>query len=153
MNQTLPLNPEIRPMCESDLDQVIRIERQIFLFPWSLANFADSLKAGYLCRVMEENLTILGYSILMIGPDEAHILTLGINPDWQRRGLGEKMLHYLIDLSAEHGAKSVLLDVRESNQGAARLYRQLGFEQIGRRKGYYPAMCGREDALVMQLRL
>jgi ribosomal-protein-alanine N-acetyltransferase len=153
MNQTPPLHPEIRPMCESDLDQVIRIERQIFLFPWSLANFADSLKAGYLCRVMEENLTILGYSILMIGPDESHILTLGINPDWQRRGLGEKMLHYLIDLSAEHGAKSVLLDVRESNQGAARLYRQLGFEQIGKRKGYYPAMCGREDALVMQLRL
>ena len=153
MNQTPPLHPEIRPMCESDLDQVIRIERQIFLFPWSLANFADSLKAGYLCRVMEENLTILGYSILMIGPDESHILTLGINPDWQRRGLGEKMLHYLIDLSVEHGAKSILLDVRESNQGAARLYRQLGFEQIGRRKGYYPAMCGREDALVMQLRL
>ncbi len=153
MNQASPVNPEIRPMCESDLDQVIRIERQIFLFPWSLANFADSLNAGYLCRVMEENLTILGYSILMIGPDESHILTLGINPDWQRRGLGEKMLHYLIDLSAEHGAKSVLLDVRESNQGAARLYRQLGFEQIGRRKGYYPAMCGREDALVMQLRL
>lgn len=147
------MNPEIRPMCESDLDQVIRIERQIFLFPWSLANFADSLKAGYLCRVMEENLTILGYSILMIGPDESHILTLGINPDWQRRGLGEKMLHYLIDLSAKHSAKSVLLDVRESNQGAARLYRQLGFEQIGRRKEYYPAMCGREDALVMQLRL
>jgi ribosomal-protein-alanine N-acetyltransferase len=153
MNQTPPLHPEIRPMCESDLDQVIRIERQIFLFPWSLANFADSLKAGYLCRVMEKNLIILGYSILMIGPDESHILTLGINPDWQRRGLGEKMLHYLINLSAEHGAKSVLLDVRESNQGAARLYRQLGFEQIGRRKGYYPAMCGREDALVMQLRL
>ncbi|MCC6922145.1 MAG: ribosomal protein S18-alanine N-acetyltransferase [Nitrosomonas sp.] len=153
MSQTPPLHPEIRPMCESDLDQVIRIERQIFLFPWSLANFSDSLKAGYLCRVMEENLTILGYSILMIGPDESHILTLGINPDWQRRGLGEKMLHYLIDLSAEHGAKSVLLDVRESNQGAARLYRQLGFEQIGKRKGYYPAMCGREDALVMQLRL
>jgi ribosomal-protein-alanine N-acetyltransferase len=153
MNQASPVNPEIRPMRESDLDQVIRIERQIFLFPWSPANFSDSLQAGYLCRVMEENLTILGYSILMIGPDEAHILTLGINPDWQRRGLGEKMLHYLIELSAEHGAKSVLLDVRESNQGAARLYRQLGFEQIGRRKGYYPAMRGREDALVMQLRL
>jgi ribosomal-protein-alanine N-acetyltransferase len=96
MNQASPVNPEIRPMRESDLDQVIRIERQIFLFPWSPANFSDSLQAGYLCRVMEENLTILGYSILMIGPDEAHILTLGINPDWQRRGLGEKMLHYLI---------------------------------------------------------
>jgi [ribosomal protein S18]-alanine N-acetyltransferase len=153
MNFASPVSLEIRPMRESDLDQIVRIERQIFLFPWSPANFADSLKAGYLCRVMEERLTILGYSILMIGPDEAHILTLGISPDRQRQGLGEKMLHYLIDLSAEHGAKSVLLDVRESNHGAARLYRQLGFEQIGTRKDYYPAMCGREDALVMKLRL
>lgn len=147
------MNPEIRPMCESDLDQIIRIERQIFLFPWSPGNFADSLKAGYLCRVMEDNQVILGYSIMMMGPDEAHILTLGINPDWQRQGLGEKMLHYLIEFAIGKDAKSVLLDVRESNHGAARLYRQLGFEQIGIRKGYYPAMCGREDALVMQLRL
>lgn len=153
MNAVLPPNPEIRAMCEADLDQVVMIERQIFLFPWTRGNFADSLKVGYLCQVMEEERCILGYSILMIGPDEAHILTLGINPDWQRQGLGEKMLHYLIDLAAEKGAKSVLLDVRESNDGAARLYRQLGFEQIATRKGYYPAMCGREDALVMQLQL
>ncbi len=153
MNPMLPLSPEIRPMYESDLDQIIRIERQIFLFPWSPGNFADSLKAGYLCWVMEDKQAILGYSIMMIGPDDAHILTLGINPDWQRQGLGEKMLHYLIELAAEKGAKSVLLDVRESNHGAAKLYRQLGFEQIATRKGYYPAMCGREDALVMQLRL
>ncbi len=153
MNPVLPVNPEIRPMCESDLDQIIRIERQIFLFPWSPGNFVDSLKAGYLCRVMEDKQVILGYSIMMIGPDEAHILTLGINPDWQRQGLGEKMLHYLIELAAGKDAKSVLLDVRESNHGAAKLYRQLGFQQIATRKGYYPAMCGREDALVMQLRL
>ncbi|MCB1935804.1 MAG: ribosomal protein S18-alanine N-acetyltransferase [Nitrosomonas sp.] len=151
MNQASFLNPEIRMMYESDLHEVVRIEREIFLFPWTLGNFRDSLKTDYLCRVMEHNHIILGYSILMIGPDEAHILTLGINPQWQRRGLGEKMLHYLIDLAIEKGAKSVLLDVRESNQGAARLYRQLGFEQIATRKGYYPAMCGREDALVMRL--
>jgi len=150
MNQ-FEVNPEIRAMCESDLNEVIRIEREIFLFPWSLGNFKDSLKTDYLCRVMEHNHTILGYSIMMIGVDEAHVLTLGINPQWQRRGLGEKMLHYLIELAAENGAASVLLDVRESNEGAARLYRQLGFEQIATRKGYYPAMCGREDALVMRL--
>jgi len=153
MNQAESLNPEIRTMCESDLNEVVRIEREIFLFPWTLGNFKDSLKTDYLCRVMESHNTILGYSIMMIGPDEAHILTLGINPQWQRRGLGEKMLHYLIDLAMENGAKSILLDVRESNHGAAKLYRQLGFEQIATRKGYYPAMCGREDALVMRLEL
>ncbi len=153
MNSIPQLNPDIRAMRESDLSQIILIEREIFLFPWSLVNFADSIRAGYLCRVMEEQNAILGYSIMMMGPDEAHILTLGIGAQWQKKGLGEKLLKYLIQLASEKHAKSMLLDVRESNHGAARLYKQLGFQQIATRKGYYPAMCGREDALVMRLAL
>ncbi|SEM67498.1 ribosomal protein S18-alanine N-acetyltransferase [Nitrosomonas marina] len=149
----LPLDPVIRKMRESDLRHIILIEREIFLFPWSLENFADSIRAGYLCSVMEASNTLLGYSILLLGPDEAHVLTLGIGAQWQKKGLGEKMLRYLIQQSGENNAKSVLLDVRESNHGAARLYKQLGFKQIATRKGYYPAMCGREDALVMRLML
>jgi len=147
------LNPIIREMRESDLRKVILIEREIFLFPWSLENFADSLRSGYLCRVMEDNNTVIGYSIMMVGPDEAHILTLGIGADWQKKGLGAKLLNYLFDLAREKNAISMLLDVRESNHGAAKLYKQLGFQQIATRKGYYPAMCGREDALVMRLML
>ncbi|MCP5245587.1 MAG: ribosomal protein S18-alanine N-acetyltransferase [Burkholderiales bacterium] len=153
MTATTQLNPSVREMRESDLTRIILIEREIFLFPWSPANFADSIQSGYLCRVMEDNNSILGYSIMMIGPDEAHILTLGINPQWQNKGLGRKLLNYLFELARENNAKSMLLDVRESNHGAAKLYKQLGFEQIATRKGYYPAMCGREDALVMRLML
>ncbi|MDR4515976.1 MAG: ribosomal protein S18-alanine N-acetyltransferase [Nitrosomonas sp.] len=153
MTATTQLNPSVREMRESDLTRIILIEREIFLFPWSPANFADSIQSGYLCRVMEDNNAILGYSIMMIGPDEAHILTLGINPQWQNKGLGRKLLNYLFELARENNAKSMLLDVRESNHGAAKLYKQLGFEQIATRKGYYPAMCGREDALVMRLML
>ncbi|GJL75103.1 ribosomal protein S18-alanine N-acetyltransferase [Nitrosomonas sp.] len=153
MHSTTQLNPDIRVMRESDLSQIILVEREIFLFPWSLENFADSIRAGYLCRVMEEQNAILGYSIMMMGPDEAHILTLGIGAQWQKKGLGEKLLKYLIQLAGEEHAKSMLLDVRESNHGATKLYKQLGFQQIATRKGYYPAMCGREDALVMRLML
>lgn len=152
MNAPTQLNPIIREMRESDLRHVILIEREIFL-SWSLANFADSLNSGYLCRVMEDNNTVLGYSIMMVGPDEAHILTLGISAQWQKKGLGAKLLNYLFELARENKAKSMLLDVRESNHGAAKLYKQLGFQQIATRKGYYPAMCGREDALVMRLML
>ena len=151
MNSDTQLNPDIRVMRESDLSQIILLEREIFLFPWSLENFASSIRAGYLCRVMEEKSAILGYSIMMVGPDEAHILTFGIGAQWQKKGLGEKLLKYLIQLAGEEHAKSMLLDVRESNHGAAKLYKQLGFQQIATRKGYYPAMCGREDALVMRL--
>ncbi|SFK60060.1 [SSU ribosomal protein S18P]-alanine acetyltransferase [Nitrosomonas aestuarii] len=151
MNSDTQLNPDIRVMRESDLSQIILLEREIFLFPWSLENFASSIRAGYLCRVMEEKSAIFGYSIMMVGPDEAHILTFGIGAQWQKKGLGEKLLKYLIQLAGEEHAKSMLLDVRESNHGAAKLYKQLGFQQIATRKGYYPAMCGREDALVMRL--
>lgn len=146
---------EIREMREKDLEQVICIEHEIFLFPWSIGNFSDSIKSGYHCRVLVQPGTdvVMGYGILMIGPDEAHVLTLGIGFSWQNQGLGRKMLLHLIELSGKYQAKFVLLDVRESNTGAANLYRRLGFQQIAVRKGYYPAMCEREDALVMKLEL
>ncbi len=153
MNEAILLNPIIREMHPSDLQHVIRIEREIFLFPWSLENFADSIRAGYLCRVIEEKNNLLGYSVMMLGPDEAHILTIGIGAQWQKKGLGEKMLQYLIRLADEEHAQSIFLDVRESNHGAVKLYKQLGFEQVAKRKGYYPSMCGREDALIMRLML
>jgi len=155
MTGTSPLQAEIREMRPDDLEQVIQIEHEIFLFPWSIVNFSDSIRAGYHCRVLVQPDTdlVMGYGILMIGPGEAHVLTLGVGAAWQNRGLGEKMLRYLIELSREHQAEFVLLDVRESNTGAINLYQRLGFQQVAVRKGYYPAMCGREDALVMRLEL
>lgn len=153
------LQSKIRGMREEDLKQVIEIEHEIFLFPWSIANFRDSIKAGYHCRVLVQPEigpnadVVMGYSVLMIGPGEAHVLSLGVGFAWQNRGLGGKMLRHLIELSKGHQAAFMLLDVRESNTGAANLYRRTGFQQIAVRKGYYPAMCGRENALVMRLEL
>ncbi|MBX3615806.1 ribosomal protein S18-alanine N-acetyltransferase [Nitrosomonas sp.] len=144
---------EIRTMHPTDLEHIILIEREIFLFPWSPGNFSDSIKADYLCQVMEQAGTIVGYGIMMMSPDEAHILTLGIAANWQNKGFGRKLLQHLIQSARSMNAKSILLDVRESNHGAAQLYQQMGFQQIATRKGYYPAMCGREDARVMQLML
>ncbi|MBC6961393.1 MAG: ribosomal-protein-alanine N-acetyltransferase [Nitrosomonas sp.] len=146
---------EIREMHPDDLEQVIRIEHEIFLFPWSTVNFSDSIRAGYHCRVLVQPNSdlVMGYGILMTGPGEAHVLTLGVGAAWQSQGLGRKMLRHLIELSRKHQAEFVLLDVRESNTGAINLYQRLGFQQIAVRKGYYPAMCGREDALVMKLEL
>lgn len=153
MNIPSPGTAEIRKMQSSDLDCIIRIEREIFLFPWSLGNFADSLKTGYLCHVLEQDNILFGYGIMMMSPEEAHVLTLGIAANWQKKGWGKRLLHHFIQLAQENHAKSIFLDVRESNHGAAQLYKQMGFQHIATRKGYYPAMCGREDALVMQLML
>ncbi len=153
MNITTRQTVEFRKMYPSDLDRVILIEREIFLFPWSLGNFVDSIKTDYICRVLEQGNILLGYGIMMMSPEEANVLTLGIAADWQKKGWGKQLLQHFIHLAKEQHVKSIFLDVRESNHGAAHLYKQMGFQQIATRKGYYPAMCGRENALVMQLML
>lgn len=153
MSDSMQQNCRIRAMHLDDVHLVILIEREIFLFPWSEMNFADSIKAGYHCRVLELDESLIGYGIMMIGPDEAHILTIGISAQLQHQGWGGRLLQYFIDFAKQQQVLSVLLDVRESNTGAINLYRRLGFKQIGTRRGYYPAMCGREDALVMRLNL
>jgi len=153
LNITLQQTIEFRKMDPADLDRVILIEREIFLFPWSPGNFSDSIKAGYVCQVLEQAGTIFGYGIMMMSPEEAHILTIGIATNWQKKGWGKKLLQQFIQYARGENAKSIFLDVRESNHGATRLYKLMGFHQIATRKGYYPAMCGREDALVMQLML
>lgn len=102
-------------MQSSDLDHIIRIEREIFLFPWSLGNFADSIKAGYVCQVLQQTNTLIGYGIMMMSPEEAHVLTLGIAANWQGKGWGKKLLQHLIEYAKSAHAKSVFLDVRESN--------------------------------------
>ena len=153
MNLSIKPIPSIREMSLNDVEGVILIEREIFLFPWTPVNFTDSIKAGYQCRVMEYGNAIVGYGILMLGLDEGHLLTIGIAAQWHHRGLGTQLLQYFIDLARSERLTSFLLDVRESNKSAIYLYQRMGFKQIGVRKGYYPAMCGREDALVMRLEL
>lgn len=152
-NYEITAAANIRTMHLSDIDRIILIEREIFLFPWSPGNFSDSIKAGHVCQVLEQDDTLMGYGIMMRSPEEAHVLTLGIAADWQKKGLGKKLLQHFIEYAKEQAVKSIFLDVRESNHGAAQLYKLMGFHQIATRKGYYPAMCGREDALVMQLKL
>lgn len=143
----------IREMRLEDVSRIILIEREIFLFPWTVTNFTDSIRAGYHCCVLEQDDSLIGYGIMMMGPDEAHILTIGISAQWQHQGWGGRLLKHFIHLAKQRNLFSVILDVRESNISAVNLYRRLGFKQIAIRKGYYPAMCGREDALVMKLDL
>ena len=111
------------------------------------------MSSGYHCYVLELAGHILGYGVMTIGSDEAHMLTLGVAAGWQREGCGEKLLQHFICLAKEHHARSVFLEVRKSNLGAARLYERIGFRRVATRTGYYPAMGRREDAIVMELTL
>lgn len=152
MSAQLQELPRIRRMCHADLDEVVAIEREVFLFPWTRGNFSDSVDSGYHCLVLEQDGHLFGYGVMIIGAEEAHLLTLSIAFAAQRKGWGERLLRHFIHVAKEQHARSMFLDVRESNHVAARLYERIGFKQIAKRKDYYPAMGGREDSLVMELR-
>jgi ribosomal-protein-alanine N-acetyltransferase len=151
MSAQLQEVPRIRRMVPTDLDAVVEIEREVFLFPWTRGNFGDSIESGYHCLILEQGGEVLGYGVMTIGAEEAHLLTLSIAAGSQRKGWGERLLREFIRIAKERLACTMFLDVRESNRAAARLYERLGFRQIAKRRGYYPAMGGREDSLVMEL--
>ena len=141
-----------RAMGVRDLDAVTTIESGAYSFPWTRGNFVDSLAAGYLAEVLEdEHRELLGYFIAMAGVDEMHLLNITVAPAWQGQGFGRLMLQALADHTREAGLASLWLEVRQSNLRARALYAQLGYAEVGLRRGYYPAAGRREDAVVMSL--
>lgn len=153
MNALPQLAVTYRPMQDEDLDAVMAIEPKIYSHPWSRGNFADSLKSGYSCWVVELDGELIGYGALMMVLDEAHLLNLSIAGPYQGRGLGRELLAHFIEVARRYGGQMMFLEVRPSNTAAIGLYESMGFNEFSVRKGYYPAESGREDAILMGLAL
>jgi ribosomal-protein-alanine N-acetyltransferase len=153
--ELLDVTPEIgiRPMTETDVAAVFAVERASYQFPWSEGIFRDCLRVGYVCRVLALRNQVIGYGVMSVGAGEAHILNLCIAETHRCRGLGRRMLAYLLERGATAGMSEAFLEVRPSNTAAIRLYQAIGFEQVGMRRGYYQAVGGREDAAVLRLTL
>ena len=142
-------------MTVADLDQVVAIEVSAYSFPWTRGNFIDSLAAGYLARVLRGPTgAVIAYFVAMKGVDELHLLNVTVAPAEQNKGYGRRMLDELVTLARSEHAPRVWLEVRDSNVLARDLYLRYGFQHIGVRRGYYPALHNkREDANVMSLDL
>jgi ribosomal-protein-alanine N-acetyltransferase len=162
MNARLDLLPGQRPaplpplhaMAVADVDAVLGVEVRAYAYPWSRGNFVDSLAAGYRARLARDDEgAVLGYFIAMPGVGELHLLNLSVAPEHQGRGLGRALLEAVVAEARALPAARLLLEVREGNERARRLYAARGFAEAGRRRGYYPARSGREDAVVMSLAL
>jgi ribosomal-protein-alanine N-acetyltransferase len=134
-----------------DLPAVMELEVRAYPFPWSVGNFQDCLRAGYYCPLYHLDGRIIGYGIMAVGVEEAQILSLCIDPDLQGQGLGRSLLQHLLNEARIGHADSVFLEVRASNQAALSLYESSGFNEIGMRRGYYPAEEGREDAIILAI--
>ncbi|TWI02944.1 ribosomal-protein-alanine N-acetyltransferase [Luteimonas cucumeris] len=143
----------LRPMREDDLDTVIAIEQRAYPFPWTRGILRDCLRADYPAWVLLQDEAIIGYGVLSIAADEAHILNICTAPEAQGRGHGRRLLRALLQLARGRGVRRMFLEVRPSNPHAIALYHDEGFNEIGRRPRYYPARDGREDAIVMAMEL
>ena len=155
-------------MREADVNTVQEIEREIFATPWprnayyrELASRASAhyvvlrqeiqgdgsaqRPAGY--RIADFDPTIIGYGGMWRMYDEAHVTTIGVRRDLQRRGYGRIVFAGLVQAAYDMGAKWITLEVRTTNDNAMKMYEAFGFKVIGRRKGYYTD--NGEDAIVM----
>jgi ribosomal-protein-alanine N-acetyltransferase len=143
----------ILPMADGDIAGVVAVERASYQFPWSEGIFRDCLRVGYVCRAVVLGDQLIGYGVMSVGAGEAHILNVCIAESFRCRGLGKRLLAYLIERGTAAGMHEAFLEVRPSNTAAIRLYLSQGFEQVGMRRGYYQAVGGREDAAVLKLAL
>jgi ribosomal-protein-alanine N-acetyltransferase len=140
---------KFRHMTQADLDQVLVAEVVLHPFPWTRGNFSDSLSAGHGMWLAEEGGEMVAYAVTTQVLDEAHLLNISVLPAKQGAGRGARVMRHLFAVAKEQGGAHMYLEVRPSNLPAHRLYQRCGFIEIGRRKGYYPALEGREDAVVM----
>ena len=140
-----------RAMTPFDIPGVAAVEKASYQFPWSEGIFRDCLRVGYLCRVAECDGEVVAYGIVAMGAGEAHVLNICVGEQMRGRGIGRQMLMLLLERSSQAGMQDVFLEVRPTNMHAIALYQSVGFIVVGRRRGYYQAVDGREDALVLKL--
>ena len=142
----------LRRMAVADIDEVMAIERAAFASPWSRQFFLEELQATHARSVLcQRDGKPIGYVIYWELPGELDIHNVAVHPRFRRQGVARAMLADIIEGATKRGFRRMTLEVRKSNDPAQTLYRSLGFEICGLRKGYYSD--NGEDAWVMERKL
>lgn len=134
----------------SDCEKIEQIEKQCFSDAWSINSIEREINQKRVI-VAKDNNGILGYCIFMIAADEGEILRIAVEKNMRRRGTGRKLILSAIKEMKNQGCSSAFLEVRASNSAAIALYKSVGFEEIGIRKGYYAD--NKEDAALFKLEI
>jgi ribosomal-protein-alanine N-acetyltransferase len=139
----------IRPAQLDDVDAIHAIEQVSFGDPWSVASFRSMLgQPQVIASVAMRGDELIGYSIAWQLADEAELANIAVAPSARGTGVGRALLDELLATLESRGGATVYLEVRVSNVAAQSLYRSRGFEEVGRRKGYYERP--REDAVILR---
>lgn len=146
------------PMTVDDLAQVAALEEYAFPTPRSAAFYRQEVTQNRYAtyRVLHARTAQTSTSPLVVAyggywllGEDAHIVSIAVNPHWRRRGLAEWLMLELIETAWGQGAELVTLEMRVNNHAAGALYRKLGFQEVGRRKRYYRDT--NEDAILLSL--
>ncbi len=143
----------VRAMAEGDVESVAAIEREAFTTPWQADTFRRLLgRPSAVPLVLElPEAGVVGYAMLWCIVDQGEIANIAIHAEWRGKSLGAFLLDQVIEVAREAGVRGLFLEVRQSNDIAARLYASRGFVEVGRRRDYYDAP--REDARVLEKRI
>ena len=144
-----PVALRVEPMTLDDLPAVHAIERASFAVPWPDDAYRNEIRTNRLASYVVARLgdEVVGFAGIWVMVDEAHVTTFAVDPRYRRRGVGERLLLALLDLSVSRLAREATLEVRLSNIPARRLYEKYGFRPVGIRPRYYSD--NGEDALIM----
>lgn len=147
MNAAVRIRPAVFP---TDLDAIMAIDRESFTNPWSREMFEWEIANSDVARVFVGELStgaVVAYCATWLIFDELHINTLAVDPAWRRQGLARRLLEGVFARTAQEGARRATLEVRAENVAALELYRGLGFQVHGVRRGYYQQPP--DDALIL----
>ena len=137
-----------RPMTLDDVAYVLTVEHEVYPYPWTERILQDCIKAGYDCWLALENGVIVAHAFVSVAAGESHLLNLSVSKKHQGKGIGKTFIDFLVNIARNKKATVMLLEVRPSNLQAIHCYDAVGFNEIGSRKDYYPAVNGKEDALL-----
>lgn len=140
----------LREMTLADLPTVLAIEHTSYFTPWTKSLFVESMQSPQqVCQVLLVDDQLVAYMVVANIIDEADLLNIAVDPRWRQQGLARYFIEQQKHTLALQGMARFFLEVNVENTAAIRLYEQLGFSVVGRRKGYYPSAAGLQDALVM----
>ncbi len=148
-------NFTVRQVAEPQADILTKIHAECFPRYWNRQVFTDffSVKDTLAILVEEENQPI-AMMVYRVTFEQADVLTVAVLPVWRRRGIARKLVEGMIEKCQQLGVKKIFLEVEVGNDSAIKLYENMGFTHISRRKLYYQQLDGSlTDALVMKKKL
>ncbi|GAB3483976.1 GNAT family N-acetyltransferase [Marinomonas epiphytica] len=141
------MDMHVRPAILADLDSLVRLDQDSNPYPWGAGLVNEALQSRSNWVIEDTSRQILAW--LCSSPvicEQSELELVLVATQARRQGLARCVINVWLSSLSQQGAKECLLEVRESNIGAIELYRKLGFNQVGVRKGYYPSDNGREAA-------